>query len=264
MHARPLILITPNAQQHGAEFCDVSLSLSQNYSLAIQDAGGLPWVLPLTVETDDAAECVRRCDGVLLSGGDDVHPALYASRLPARLRRTVTAEDPRRDALEIALVREVLRQRKPLLAICRGQQLLNVALGGTLVVDIPLQRPGALDHRQLDRKSEPVHEILVAPDSILAKALGGTRSAVNSTHHQAVDRVADPLRVTAVSPDGLIEGLELRGEARGWTPYLAAVQFHPERLYRAHPEFRPLFGGFVEFCRNHRRLHDERKNHGRR
>src|SRR5439155_18638898 len=101
----------------------------------------------------------RRCDGVMLTGGDDVQPKLYANRIPPKLRRTVGAADPARDLSELGLIRELFRQRKPLLAICRGQQMLSVALGGALIVDIARQVPGALDHSRLDRKDKIVHKV---------------------------------------------------------------------------------------------------------
>src|SRR3970040_1983183 len=134
MESAPLILISPSTQRHGAEFYDYSLSLSDAYPRAIGAAGGIPWVLPCTPSPQLLAESVRRCGGVLLTGGDDVQPQLYTSRLAARLKKTVTPPDAQRDLTEWLLIQEVFKQRKPLFGICRGHQILNVALGGTLVV----------------------------------------------------------------------------------------------------------------------------------
>ncbi len=183
MKSPPLVLITPCTEGKGAEFLDVSLSLSDCYSRAIVAAGGLPWVLPNLPSENLAAEAVRRCDGVMLTGGDDVAPQLYAGRLPPRLRRTVSPADPQRDLSELLLIREVFRQRKPLLAICRGQQILNVALGGTLIVDIAAQVPEALNHRRLDRKDKIVHKAALTRGSLLNKIAGTQTLGINSSHH---------------------------------------------------------------------------------
>ena len=158
----PIILISGSTEKRGQEFSDFSLSLSLNYPIAVQAAGGLPWVLPCMPLPDFAAEAVRRADGVLLTGGDDVQPRLYQpGKLPPKLAKTVHPADPERDLFELLLINEVLRQRKPLLAICRGQQILNVALGGSLLVDIPQQAPGAINHRQMDLKHDVVHAVKV-------------------------------------------------------------------------------------------------------
>ena len=221
----PTILLSGSTDHKGVEFADQSLSLSLNYPLAIRAAGGLPWLLPCVPERDFIAESVRRCDGVLLSGGDDVQPRLYTEKLPTRLRKTVHLVAPERDLFELLLIAEVFRQRKPLLAICRGHQILNVALGGTLVVDIPSEVPGALNHGRSDRKDQIVHDVEVKPGSLLAKFSGTPRLGVNSSHHQAVKIVAKLLRITAVSRDGIIEGLELEPGSRRLLPYLQARRF---------------------------------------
>jgi len=239
----PLILVTPCQQQQGFEFGDNSLSLSNRYTQAIADAGGLPLVLPLTATREQVADYAHRADGILLTGGEDIEPKHYAPGLAPSLVATIKQTEPQRDVMELALVGEVFRQRKPLLCICRGHQMLNVALGGTLIADIPSQLPGALKHRQLDRKMEPVHDIALAPDSRLAALLGETTTGVNSTHHQAVDKLADALRVTASSADGVIEAMELKDAAT--LPFLLSVQFHPERLYDRWPKFAKLFREFV-------------------
>jgi putative glutamine amidotransferase len=158
---------------------------------------------------------------------------------------TVGEVEPARDALEQALVEEAIAQNKPLLGICRGIQILNVALGGTLVVDIPTEVPGALDHRRADRKTEPVHDVELAAGSTIAEIAGTRTLSVNSTHHQAVGRVADPLRAVAVSPDGVVEGIEWK-ERRG--PFLLAVQWHPERLLPTHAASARLFARFTGVC----------------
>lgn len=248
MGHRPLILVTPTTQQHGAELADLSISVSEGYLRALITAGGLPLVLSCTPDRRYLREVVARCDGVLLTGGEDIEPTLHSSDTPQELRAKVKVTEPVRDLVELMLIREVFTQRKPLFAICRGHQMLNVAFGGTLFVDIPAQRPGKVKHRQLDRKSEPVHAIELAGGSKLARLLRRRTIRVNSTHHQAVDRVAEPFVVTARSDDGIIEGIELAPGNANWLPWCVSVQFHPERLGDHDQGFRRLFKGFVGAC----------------
>jgi putative glutamine amidotransferase len=246
----PLILISPSIEKKGAEFADRSISLSEAYPRAVADAGGIPLTLPVGRSRELIAECVRRCDGVLLTGGDDVEPGLYGNGLPAKLRRTVSPspDGGERDLRELILVDEIFRQRKPLLAICRGHQLLNVALGGTLIVDIATQMPGAINHRRMDRRSEKVHEARLTRGTLLSKITGQRSLGVNSTHHQAVGRVAEPLQATAISPDGVVEGMELKPAAIRLLPFLLAVQFHPERLVDRYGEHRAILCAFTQAC----------------
>jgi putative glutamine amidotransferase len=244
--AAPLVLVAPSTEREGAEFADWSLSLSNLYTDALIAAGGLPHVLPATTRREVIAEAVRRSDGVLLTGGDDIDPGLYARKLPKRLAKTTGKHDTRRDAWEAVLIREALRQRKPLFGICRGHQMLNVALGGTLLVDIPSQVPNALNHNQMAKKTRPVHDARVTPDSLLARITGARTLRVNSTHHQAIGRLARPLRAVAQSADGVIEAAELKNPAR--SPFLLTVQFHPERMLDGTGTFLRLFREFVRAC----------------
>ena len=239
----PLILVTPCQQASGVEFADSSISLSNRYTQAINDAGGMPLVLPVTATRDQIAELVRRADGILLTGGEDIELKHYAPDTPPELAAKLGEVEPARDVLEFALVDEVFRQRKPLLCICRGHQMLNVALGGTLFVDIPAQLPDALPHKQVERKFELVHDVTLAADSQLAAIFGTTQVGTNSTHHQGISRVADALRVTGTTSDGIIETMELKDPTR--LPFLQSVQFHPERLYDRHPHFAELFRAFI-------------------
>lgn len=246
MRRRPLILIVPSVQQRGVEFADFSLSLSDHYARAIIAAGGIPWVMPCCPDAAFIAECVRRADGVMLTGGDDLEPALFTSKpLPAKLRATVTLDDPRREVVELETIDQVFRQARPLLAICRGAQVLNVALGGDLIVDIPRQVPGALAHKQMDRKHEPVHDVALTRGSLLHSLMKTQALGVNSTHHQAAGRIAKLLRATARSRDGVAEALELKPGTGTVSPWLLAVQFHPERMFEKYPVFAIIFADFV-------------------
>jgi len=249
----PLILISPNTEVKGNEFGDTAFSVSETYQRAIIQAGGLPLVLTGFASPEVIAECVNRCDGVLFTGGDDLDPKLYTKRLSPALRKTVSIEPGERDLRELMLVEEVFRQRKPLFGVCRGHQVVNVALGGSLVVDIASQISGAMNHRQMEKKSQIVHEARLTGDSLLAKITGKQHLGVNSTHHQAVARVAKPLRVTAASADGVVEGLELRPEELHLLPYFLTVQFHPERLAPRHTEHQALFDSFIRACARNRK-----------
>lgn len=223
------------------------------YPRAVKAAGGMPWVLPAIAEEPWVREAVREADGVLLSGGDDVDPNWYTKSLPDDVRRTVSPAHAARDFFEILLILEAVRQRKPLLCICRGHQILNVALGGTLFADISLQIPRALNHSRTDLKDQVVHEVACEQGSMLARIAGGGRLGVNSSHHQAVDEVGRGLRVTARGPDGVIEGLERALDSGGALPWLFAVQFHPERLFDRHVEHLEIFRTLIRACRDLRR-----------
>ena len=212
--------------------------LNEAYVDAVRAAGLTPLVLPPLEprELDAVADAVS---GVVLTGGEDVDPTAYGAEPGSR----TTDVHRRRDACELALVRIAHQRRLPTLAICRGIQLVNVALGGTLVQDIPSECPSAIDHDQSKNRVMRVHDVSIEPSSKLAAAIGETRIAVNSSHHQAVARVGDGLRVTARSPDGIIEGAEwVRDD---W--WMLAVQWHPEELTRDAAGWdRGLFRAFAD------------------
>jgi putative glutamine amidotransferase len=250
MNRRPVILVAPSTASKGEEFADASISLSNRYADAVIAAGGLPLIFPATTSRWVIREAVQRCDGVMLTGGDDIDPKLYAKDLPEELARKVGSLEPDRDQWEKDLIDDIFEQQKPLFGICRGHQMLNVALGGTLVVDIPTQVPGALDHRRMDRKMEPVHNVTIAPDSLLAKITGRKTIGVNSTHHQSIGTVAESLRVVAETSDGVVEAVELKDPQR--LPFLLSVQFHPERLIDSNALFLQLFSSFVVACEQRR------------
>jgi putative glutamine amidotransferase len=189
-------------------------------------------------------EALDGLDGLLLSGGEDVSPALYGEEPHPQLG----AVDAARDGFEVALVGAARARDLPLLAICRGIQLLNVACGGSLVQDVPTEVPGALEHRLAVPPHQPfdlAHEIWLEPDSLLGRLMrerlsDGDDCQVNSRHHQAVKRLAAGFRVSATAPDGVIEAIE-DPAAR----FCLGVQWHPENFWRT-GEFRPLFEGFLE------------------
>jgi len=251
----PLILVSPSIEKRGVEFHDLSVSLSVKYDFAVTQAGGIPVTAPATTDRALLAEIVRRADGVLLTGGDDINPDLYAKNLPRAVRKTVgmTPDGGGRDLRELVLLDEVFRQHKPLLAICRGHQLLNVAFGGQLIADIRRQVPGALNHQRLDKPDQLTHEVALTANSLLAKIVGRQALGVNSSHHQAVLKTAGPFMAAARSSDGIVEAMELKPGASRRMPFLLGVQFHPERLTERHPEHRAIFSGFVEACKQERK-----------
>jgi len=212
-------------------------TLRQDYVRSVEKAGGLPLILA-PGDPGDAAELLGRLDGLILSGGSDVDPALYGEEPHPRLGRVVRE----RDDFELALCREALARDRPLLAICRGHQVLNVATGGTLIQDIPsvVVRGGVHDHRR--ERWETAHEVKIVPGTRLREILGAERVSVNSFHHQAVAKLGRGLRVSALSAgDDLIEGIEAP-QGR----FVVGVQWHPESFWSRPENFHPLFAALVE------------------
>ncbi|MEO7458142.1 MAG: gamma-glutamyl-gamma-aminobutyrate hydrolase family protein [Gemmatimonadaceae bacterium] len=215
----------------------VRVRANASYTDAVRSAGLRPYILPV-LDPADADAMLEGMDGLLLTGGEDIDPAHFGAERHPRLGDVHAP----RDAFEIALVRAAQRRRLPTLAICRGIQVANVALGGTLIQDIPSERPGAAAHDGDWPRSARVHEVSVTHGSMLAGALGAETLTVNSFHHQALDRVADGLTVVARAPDGIIEGAEWRRD--DW--WLVAAQWHPEELTRTPEDWdRNLFAAFA-------------------
>jgi putative glutamine amidotransferase len=211
--------------------------VNEAYTSALTGAGIIPLVVA-PIEPALAAGIVDRVDGILLTGGEDVSPQRYSA---ASHPRTDPPHEGR-DAFEIALIAAARSARVPVLAICRGLQIMNVALGGTLVQDIPSQRESSLRHDRADARASRVHEVRVSAGSGLAQALGATSLLVNSSHHQAVDRPGSGLTISATAPDGVIEGAEWTQDD-GW--WMLGVQWHPEELIGTAEDWdRSLFGAF--------------------
>lgn len=213
--------------------------LNSTYVIALESAGLVPIVIPPLASPDHARSILERVDGVLLTGGEDVDPALYGQEQS----RKCGAPNRARDETEIALALGARELGLPLLAICRGPQLLNVAFGGTLIQDIPSELPNTLNHNADDDRAARVHPVSIEPDTITARAIGATDVSVNSLHHQSVKDVAPGFRVTATSPDGIVEAIEWDGD--DW--WALAVQWHPEEMNDS-PEGwdRGLFRAFAD------------------
>jgi putative glutamine amidotransferase len=211
-------------------------TLRQDYVRSVEGGGGLPLVLAPGAPTD-AAELLDLIDGLVLSGGSDIEPSLYGEA-PHRKLGAVIRE---RDDFELALCREALRRDLPMLAICRGHQVLNVATGGTLIQDIPSEVSGGIEHDARCERWERTHEIRILQGTRLREILGRERVAVNSFHHQAVERVGEGLVVSACSADGkVVEGVEMPG--RG---FVLGVQWHPESFWNRPDGFAALFEALV-------------------
>ncbi len=216
-------------------------TMREDYVRSVEQAHAVPVVLP-PVRPEHVEALLERLDGLVLSGGVDLDPSLYGAAPHPRLGRV----NRRRDDFELALVREALRRDLPVLAICRGQQVLNVAMGGTLVQDIPSEWEGAGEHDAAGPRWHRSHEVRLLPGSRLRTLLARDSMAVNSFHHQAVDRAGDGLVVSAVCPtDGLVEGLELPGRR-----FVVAVQWHPESFWQGPESFQVLFDAHAEACRS--------------
>lgn len=218
-----------------------SLWMLPGYMDGIANAGGLPIMLPLSAEEGDPAQLLPLCDGFLFTGGHDVSPEIYGA---ARLSVCGTCSSER-DMLETTLLRLAISVDKPVLGICRGIQLINAALGGSLWQDLPTQHPSAVEHHQQPPYDRPAHSVDILPGTPLRALLGTPTLAVNSYHHQAVRDLAPSLSPMALSPDGLVEAL--------WRPasrFLWAVQWHPEFSWRTDAAARAVFGALLHACRD--------------
>lgn len=232
----PIIGITTSVNED-----ESILQMNRSYPGAIAQAGGLPVLLPPMEDGAALTFYATMCDGLLLSGGDDVDPSAYGE---AQSWHCGTVS-PLRDAFELALCRRFLQLKKPILAICRGVQVLNVALGGTLHQDLATDLPGCLAHRQKQRSCYASHPVTLAADSLLAGIYSAEAVAVNSHHHQAVAEPGRGCIIVATAPDGVVEAIEVAG-----LPFCLGVQWHPERLYDAPggEHHALLFRAFVDAC----------------
>lgn len=233
MTDKPIIGISAYPKTYEAATGPTLLHTASRYYVdAVERAGGIPVVLPV-IDLEDVPGMLDAIQGVVMTGGGDVQPSLYGAT-PAPETHNV---DPRRDAFDIALLRQALERDIPVLAICRGMQVANVALGGTLVQHV--QSVSGIRHDQHKLGHEGVHKVKLEPDSHLADALGETELEVNSIHHQAVLEAAPGSRAVAWADDGTVEAFEIEGNQ-----HLVAVQWHPE-LLEDWPEQQGLFRQLV-------------------
>lgn len=210
------------------------------YMEGIRQAGGVPVMLPLTSDEEELGQIVDTFDGFLFTGGQDVSPSVYGEPESPQCGQCC----PGRDAMEAPLLRLVMAADKAVFGICRGMQLINAVLGGTLYQDLPTDYPSEISHRQSAPYDVPSHPVILAPDSPLYRLLKADTYEVNSCHHQAVRNLAPGLVSMAKAPDGLVEAVYAPAHSFLW-----AVQWHPEFAYRSDAASQAILGAFVEGCR---------------
>ncbi|MBA2369404.1 MAG: gamma-glutamyl-gamma-aminobutyrate hydrolase family protein [Candidatus Protochlamydia sp.] len=213
--------------------------VGQDYVKAISQAGGIPVILPITEDEAITASQMDVIDGLLLTGGYDIHPFFYQEE-PRPLLQTIR---PERDSFEILLARLAHAQKKPILGICRGLQILNVAFGGTLYQDIQSLSKESLQHYQQAAGSVSTHTVGIVEGTLLKEIFGLTALLTNSFHHQAVKELAPTFKVCGRANDGIIEAIEKTD-----SPYVIGVQWHPELMFEKRDDIFTLFQSFVRAC----------------
>jgi len=220
---------------------------SENYVNWIHRGDSLVEIVDLHgMQVDSALKLLESCDAILFTGGEDVVPSYYGKEHDSARCET----NPGRDTLEFALIKESLRLKMPVFGVCRGQQILNVALGGTLIIDIPTDHPGNVSHRCEDY-TRCFHAVNVVNDSWLQKTAGADRGMVTTNHHQAIEKPAPGIRIAAWSADSIAEAMEW-SEPDG-KPFMMAVQWHPERMDTISPLSMPLMNAFLEAAHEFRK-----------
>ena len=230
---KPLIGITPLVERAANK-----QFMLNTYMESVYDAGGVPVMLSLTEDEESISKIADMCDGFLFSGGHDVHPSLYSEEM---LDCVAPCEE--RDAFEIKLLHKVLKADKPVFCICRGMQLLNVALGGTLYQDIATFCPSDTEHRMSEPSDKVIHGVEFKENTPIAEILRKDEDVINSYHHQCVKKAGEGLKIMAWAPDGIVEGLYMPDKK-----FVLAVQWHPERLTKKYDSALKLFKAFVKAC----------------
>jgi putative glutamine amidotransferase len=240
---KPVIGITASPLRADNQDDRERVSVPRNYVDAVIAAGGVPLVLPS--QDDNSDTLLEIVDGLLFTGGADIAPAVYGD---GEVHPETYGVDDRRDRFELSLVNLAVEREIPFLCICRGIQVLNVALGGTLIQDIPDQYSQEIQHRQQHSgisASEPSHAVAVREGSLLDETYGSSELSTNSFHHQSVKDAAPQLEIDARSADGVIEAVSLPGH-----PFALGVQWHPEMMFKDHAEHLAPFQALVEKALN--------------
>lgn len=228
---RPLVAITTTITAEAGPFRRLQVALYALYVEVLERHGVAPVLLTPSHSESTIASLLDRCQGLVLSGGEDVDPSLYGEPpLPG-----LGVTNPARDDAELLVLELALERELPILAICRGCQLVNVHFGGTLYQDLTLQRPGALEHGQEEPWSLRTHQVWIDPDSELARITGAEELVINSFHHQGIKGIGEGLRVVAEAEDGTIEAIERPGSSA----WFLGVQWHPERYEASAPASHP-------------------------
>ena len=217
-----------------------TVTIQDTYIKAIEKSGGVPLIFPYVENRETMEQMVALCHGLLFSGGADIAPKYYGEVK----KEACGAIQPHRDTLELMAFQVAVEAKKPVLAICRGIQLVNVALGGTLYQDIPSEMETPIAHRQKEPRFSCSHQVNVVENSPLHALTGALRIPANSFHHQAIKKLGKGLAVMATADDGIIEAVYSQTE-----PYLRAYQWHPERLYETEGSSKRILEDFVAACR---------------
>lgn len=217
-------------------------TINTNYINSVFDAGGIPVIIPIIPNEEDFEIYLSRLDGIIFSGGIDVSPLIYNEN-PLKEVNVISQV---RDDYEMGLMKKAFEMNIPVLGVCRGHQLANVILGGTLYQDLNSQVPNVLGHApKVEFMDEFYHSINIDKDSKLYEIMGEEKLFVNSLHHQAIKELGNNLKITAYSQDGIIEAIESTDDR-----FFIGVQFHPEALARRHPQFSKLFKALIDECNN--------------
>jgi putative glutamine amidotransferase len=237
--AKPLVAVTATVRSVDGV---LRVRLNAAYVHALESAGLVPFIVPPLADANAARQVLDVVAGLVLTGGEDVDPARYGADPHPELGPV----NPHRDATELALLARARELAMPTFAICRGVQVVNVGLGGTLVQDLPSERDDVGPHELDDERGSRVHGVIVDPSSRLATIVGAHSLDVNSIHHQAIDRLGDAVRINAHADDGTVEGVE-SSDPNWW---MVGVQWHPEELTATpEPWDRRLFAAFADACR---------------
>ena len=233
---KPMIGITPLYDDRL-----MSYWMIPGYMKGVQACGGIPVILPLTNKEEDMDEIMSRLDGFLITGGPDIDPRLYGEEVIIESGILT----PNRDHTEMSVLKKAIALNKPVLGVCRGMQIMNVAMGGTLYQDLASQHPEDCDHTMPKPATKPYHEVDIMKDTPLHQWIGQDVLGVNTLHHQAVKDLAEGLKVQAISKGGdLVESF--------WAPemkFYCGVQWHPEFLFQKYPEHKTIFQAFVDACK---------------
>ncbi len=232
---KPIIGVIPLTDSERA-----SLWMVPGYMNGIEEAGGVPVMLALTEDEDTIERMMSVCQGFLFTGGHDISPTLYGAAAIPQCGEI----SPVRDVMEPIILKRALAEDKPVFGICRGIQLINAVLGGTLYQDLPTELDTNIEHHQTPPYDIPVHEVEIIKDTPLYELLGKSRLNVNSYHHQAVRRLSSELMPMAYAPDGLVEAVYRPESKFAW-----AVQWHPEFSYKRDAASLKLFRCFVDNCK---------------
>lgn len=221
------------------EFKD-SVWMVPGYMNGIEEAGGLPIILPYTIDTEEILQAARMCDGFLFTGGHDVSPSVYGEEA----KETCGVACEVRDTLEKIVFDFALSEDKPVFGICRGIQMINALCGGTLYQDLPTEYESSVEHHMEPPYDRGVHDVIITKTSPFYKLFNADKISVNSYHHQAVKKLGEGLEIFAKSEDGLVEGIFMPDKK-----YIVALQWHPEFSYKVDENSRLLFEEFINHCR---------------